>query len=106
MTKPILSEINDKLIELEESYGTLYPKFKGVELAYISKYDQLLMQAYNNYASQPARDAATRQQMELDFPDFEKYHSLLTEITVLDRRIKILTTISMNLKAMQWEMQR
>ena len=93
-----LTAVNNRLLELDDKFASIYPKFKSVELKYINKYDSMLMIANNNYGSQPLREAAVRQQMIAEDNElFTEYNTLSTEVKIIEVRLRNLQQISRNM---------
>lgn len=93
-----LTHVNSKLLELDDQFASVYPKFKKIELEYISKYDKMLMTAANNYGSQALRDGAVRQQMITEENElWTNYNTMAVEIKVIEVRLRNLQQISRNM---------
>lgn len=98
--KITLYNINQKLYELDERYGEIYPKFKEIELKYIKKYDKALMDS-QGFANQSLREAAARELMEKE-EEYTEYHTLATEVRLIEVRMRNLQQISRNLISNNW----
>jgi hypothetical protein len=96
-----LETISIKLMELDEKYGEIYPKFKVIEMQYVNKFDQLLMQAQSQFTNQPSREAAARELISME-PIYEEYNTLATEVRVIETRMRNLQQISKNLVSSNW----
>lgn len=96
-----LNVINTKLLELDDKYASLYPKFVSIELKYLEKFDKHLLTANSQFTTQQLRESATREMMRQE-PEFEEYHILLTECKIIEVRMRNLQQISRNLISNNW----
>lgn len=94
-----LNKINDRLLELNDKYTEVYPKFYLAELKYISVKSKLMQQEYAKYSSQPTRDAVVEAMLELT-PEYEEYHKLYPEHQLLELQIRVFMQLSKNLNGM------
>ena len=99
--KLTLIKISDKLMELNDKYARVYPRFYLAELKYVSVRSRLMQQEYPNFGSQPSRDAAVQKILELT-PEYEEYHKLAPEYNTLNTQIRIFMQLSKNIVASQW----
>lgn len=96
-----LETISERLIDLDEQYGKLYPQFKKVELEYIKKFDEFLMQSQTQFTNQASREANVRSLMALE-PINEEYVTMSTEVRLIEVRMRNLNQISKNLVSANW----
>lgn len=96
-----LLDISEKIATLTEKFAETYPKFYSAERAYISKYNKILLECMNNYGSQPLREAATMERMILE-PEYEPYHTILPELTIIKQQLRSLEQISKNIMNANW----
>lgn len=96
-----LYKISEKLADLSERYGEIYPKFKKLEMEYVKEFDRLLMIAQNTFTNQPSREAYARQEMS-QLPIFEEFNNLSVETHVIEIQMRNLGQISRNLVSNNW----
>lgn len=96
-----LIDISNKIAELTEKFATLYPKFYSAERAYMIKYNKILLESAGQYASQPLREAATQERMVME-PEYETFHALQAEVTVIRQQLRSLEQISKNISNSNW----
>ena len=96
-----LIDISKKIAEYTEKFAELYPKFYLAERAYISKYNKILLECSSQYASQPLRESAAQERMAME-PEYETFHSLQPEITILRQQLRSLEQISKNISNSNW----
>ena len=88
-------------MELAELQAELYPKFYEAELKYISIKSRLMREQYQNFGSQPTRDAAVNELLELT-PEYVEYHSLYHEMQVHEVQTRIYLQLARNLNSMEY----
>lgn len=96
-----LETISKALIDLDEKYGDVYPKFKEIELQYVKTFDKLLMEAQSQFTNQASREAAARELISME-PIYDEYHKYATEVRVIEVRMRNLQQISKNLVSSNW----
>ncbi len=93
-----ISNVNNKLLEYTDKYATIYPQYSAVAVQYQNAWDKMMQTASNNYASQPLRDGAVRQQMITECNDvFTKYSELACEVRLLETLIRVYIQLRRNL---------
>lgn len=100
--KHTLTEISNKLIELNDAYMLIYKDAYLAELAYTKKKAELMTQMYSQFTAQPARDAAVESALSIT-PEYIEYHRLIPDKNGLEMQIKIYMQLSRNIVASQWE---
>lgn len=95
-----LIDLSDRLMDLQDKYAKVYPKFYIAELKYIQKKAELLMGA-TGLGSQPLRDAQVELTLK-ESQEYEDYHKLLPEITMINKQIQIVSQISRNITNSNW----
>ena len=97
-----LYSISEKLAQLSEDYGSIYPKFRKLELEYVKEFDRLLMIAQNTFTNQPSREAYARQEIA-KLPIYEEFNNLSVEVRVIETQMRNLGQISRNLVSNNWQ---
>ncbi len=93
-----LTEVNRRLLELDDKFSTIYPQFKKIELEYINKQDEIMLQVASQYASQPLRDTALRRILLTDHNKlWTDYNTMAVEVKVIEVRLRNLQQISRNM---------
>lgn len=93
-----ISHVNTKLLEYTDKYATIYPQYSAVAVEYQNSWDKMMQVASNNFASQPLRDGAVRQQMITEQNEvFTKYNELACEVRLLETLIRVYIQLSKNL---------
>lgn len=96
-----LTTISDKLLDLADKQAELYPKFYEAELKYISIKSRLMREQYQNFGSQPSRDAAVNELLELT-PEYVEYHKLYPEMQVHEVQTRIYLQLARNLTSLTY----
>lgn len=99
--KLTLYKVSERLADLSEKYGEVYPKFKKLEMEYVKEFDRLLMIAQNTFTNQPSREAYARQEIAT-LPIYEEFNNLGVEVRVIETQMRNLGQISRNLVSNNW----
>lgn len=96
-----LTTINTKLYQLDEEYAKTLPEYKVLELEYIRKFDDLMINAQTMFTNQPSREAYARREI-MEWDKYDKYCSLQVKVNLLTTRMRNYQIISKNLVSASW----